>query len=135
MPQKRGKGKTSSSSSSSLRLVDKKFVNEAAKAKFGKFMEKNKSIIVERGLRPPKFDIEGDIANNIIQRQWHNLTDMQDPTVTTVVREFYANGYYQRDNDEVCVWGTMVSFAPKVINSYFDIGTVEDIEYAAFLEE
>jgi hypothetical protein len=135
MPQKRGKGKASSSGSSSLRLVDKKFVNEAAKAKFGKFMEKNKSIIVERGLRPPEFDIEGDIANNIVQRQWHNLTDIQNSAVTTVVREFYANGYYQRDNDEVCVRGTMVSFAPEVINRYFDIGTVEDDEYAAFLEE
>ena len=69
MPQKHGKGKASSSGSSSLRLVDKKFVNEAAKVKFGKFMEKNKSVIVERGLRPPEFDIEGDIANNIVQRQ------------------------------------------------------------------
>ncbi|GMN46035.1 hypothetical protein TIFTF001_015221 [Ficus carica] len=66
MPQKRGKGKVSSSGSSSLRLVDKNFMNEAAKAKFGKFMEKNKSIIVEKGLRPSEFDIEGDIANNIV---------------------------------------------------------------------
>ncbi|GMN26771.1 hypothetical protein TIFTF001_051538 [Ficus carica] len=135
MPQKHGKGKASSSGSSSLRLVDKKFVNEAAKVKFGKFMEKNTSVIVERGLRPPEFDIEGDIANNIVQRQWQNLTDMQDPAVTTVVREFYANGYYQRDNDEVCVRGTMVSFALDVINMYFDIGTIEDDEYATFLEE
>ncbi|GMN27929.1 hypothetical protein TIFTF001_044175 [Ficus carica] len=135
MPQKHGKGKASSSDSSSLRLVDKKFVNEAAKVKFGKFMEKNKSVIVERGLRPPEFDIEGDIANNIVQRQWQNLTDMQDQAVTTVVSEFYANGYYQRDNDKVCVRGTMVSFAPDVINRYFDIGTIEDDEYATFLEE
>ncbi|GMN68982.1 hypothetical protein TIFTF001_038032 [Ficus carica] len=134
MPYKRGKGKASSSDSSSLRLVDKKFVNEAAKAKFGKFMEKNKSMIVERGLRPPEFDIEGDIANNLVQRQWKNLTDMQDSAVAIVVREFCANGYYQRDNDEVCVRGTMVSFAPEVINRYFDIGMIEDDEYATFLE-
>ncbi|EXC29550.1 hypothetical protein L484_005003 [Morus notabilis] len=68
MPQKRGKGKASSSGSSGLRLIDGKFVDEAAKAKFWKFMEKSKSIRVERGLRPPEFDIEGDIANNIVQR-------------------------------------------------------------------
>ncbi|GMN46036.1 hypothetical protein TIFTF001_015215 [Ficus carica] len=41
---------------------------------------------------------------------------MQDSAVATVVREFNANGYYQRDNDEVCVRGTMVSFAMEVIN-------------------
>ncbi|EXC11723.1 hypothetical protein L484_020776 [Morus notabilis] len=58
---------------------------------------------------------------------------MQNPAVETVVREFYANGYCQRDNDEVCVQGKMVSFAPEVINRYYDIGTVEDDEYAAFL--
>ena len=60
---------------------------------------------------------------------------MQDPAVKIVVREFYANGYYQRDNDEVCMRGKMVSFAPEVINRYYNIGIVEDDEYAAFLEE
>ncbi|GMN66023.1 hypothetical protein TIFTF001_035089 [Ficus carica] len=88
-PHKRGKGKASSSGSSSLRLIDKKFVNEAAKVKFRKFMEKNKSEIVERGLRPPKFDIEGDIANNIIQWQWQNLTDVTPrPTYLLEYRAF-----------------------------------------------
>ncbi|EXB50639.1 hypothetical protein L484_004157 [Morus notabilis] len=85
MPKKRGKGKALSSGSSGLRLIDGKFVNEAAKAKFCKFMEKNKSIRVKRGLRPPEFDIEGDIANNIVQRNWQNLTDMQNPAIETVV--------------------------------------------------
>ncbi|GMN22781.1 hypothetical protein TIFTF001_045704 [Ficus carica] len=60
---------------------------------------------------------------------------MQDPAVEVVVWEFYANGYYQRDNDEVCVRGKMVSFSPEVINMYFDIGILEDDEYAAFLGE
>ena len=78
---------------------------------------------MERCLRPPEFDIEDDIANNIIQRQWQNLTDMQAPAVVTVVREFYANGYYQRDNDGI--------FASEVINRYFDMGIVEDNEYDA----
>ena len=69
MPQMRGKEKALPSGSSDLRLIDKKkkFVNEAAKAKFRKFMEKNKSIIVERDLRPTEFDIKCNIANNIIQ--------------------------------------------------------------------
>ncbi|KAJ4723320.1 hypothetical protein OWV82_006704 [Melia azedarach] len=66
---------------------------------------------------------------------FETFTDRPDLVVIPVVREFYANAFYERKDDQVFVRGKMVSFVPKVINAYYKLPYIADDEYAKYKQE
>lgn len=81
-----------------------KFVNEKAEAKYNDFVENRKSLIMERGLRPSEtLNCDGGIAKFIISRGSETLIVVPMTTVVPVVWEFYANAFFEQDDDLVIV--------------------------------
>ncbi|GMN47214.1 hypothetical protein TIFTF001_016398 [Ficus carica] len=76
---------------------------------------------MERGLRPNEtLNRDGGIAEFIISRGWETLTVVPMTAVVPVVREFYADAFFEQDNNLVIVRGTMVSFSANTINEYYE---------------
>lgn len=53
--------------------------------------------------------------------------------VVPVVREFYANAFFEQDDDLAIVRGTMVSFSVDTINEYYGLETSVNDEYTEYL--
>lgn len=111
-------------------------MNEKAEAKYNDIVENRKSLIMERGLRPNEtLNRDGGIAEFIISRGWETLTVVPMTAVVPVVREFYADAFFEQDNNLVIVRGTMVSFSANTINEYYGLETSVNDEYVEYLTE
>jgi len=89
--------------------------------------------VQERGLTPDA-NLDGDMALQIVERQWFQLVKQPPPAALNIVKEFYANAI-EHVNCVVMVRGKPVAFHANAINEYFGLETTIDDPYEDALPE
>lgn len=106
---------------------DTRFVSVARELRYHRVIA-NKNLVSKRGLRPDLRQ-DGEMATMITERRWSHLTRQLDPTVISLVREFYANAVSIEADYVVQVRGKAVAYDRKTINNYYQLPNYEYEDY------
>ena len=119
------------SSSSGMGKYDKKvFVSKKAYEHLLTALEKNNAWVPERGFDLSMHHPYPRLMGIIEDRKWLKLCAQPGPTITLVVREFYANATARNDLI-VVVQGVEVSYSAAKINAYYELRDFKMVSYSA----